>query len=294
MPAEQVGKAIAFLRRRVGLTQKGLAQKLAISDKAVSKWERGLGMPDISILRSLCSVLDIDMDTLLAGEVIHKSSDWKGMLFFEERSEITPTTMVFDKPIVYRLLSNFLLVGINNITVFCSQTEVNRIRSFIGEGWDYGMNLSYYTGSPIEYERESNHGNEKVMLQAGGGLLVGAGLTSTFQRAMGHNGALTSMSIPMGGERNEISLRYELRNVDIPIYFGKTQELLPVLSGQHMVSQYQESFLRGTVYVPYTSWDSIANASELIRLYEKVTATKLNDLREICWRRGLTGTAATK
>ena len=64
MNAEKICVAIKILRKRKGLTQHQLADKLGVTDKAVSKWERGLGTPDISMLNKLALILDIDTDNL--------------------------------------------------------------------------------------------------------------------------------------------------------------------------------------------------------------------------------------
>lgn len=65
---EKIGKFIGTKRKQVGITQKELAEKLGISDKAVSKWETGRGMPDNSILLELCTILGISVNELLSGE----------------------------------------------------------------------------------------------------------------------------------------------------------------------------------------------------------------------------------
>lgn len=65
---EKCGAFIALLRKQKGLTQKQLAQELMLSDKAVSKWERGLSMPDISMLVPLSIILDVTTTELLCGE----------------------------------------------------------------------------------------------------------------------------------------------------------------------------------------------------------------------------------
>lgn len=52
------------------MTQSELANKLQISDKTVSKWENGRGMPDLSLIKSLCDTLDITINDLLCGEKI--------------------------------------------------------------------------------------------------------------------------------------------------------------------------------------------------------------------------------
>lgn len=64
----KTGEFIASERKRKGLTQKQLAEALLISDKTVSKWERGNGFPDVSLLLPLCRELDITVNELLSGE----------------------------------------------------------------------------------------------------------------------------------------------------------------------------------------------------------------------------------
>lgn len=62
---EKFGSFVAQLRKEKGMTQKELAEKLFLSDKAVSKWERGLSMPDIAILTPLAEALDVTVAELL-------------------------------------------------------------------------------------------------------------------------------------------------------------------------------------------------------------------------------------
>lgn len=64
----KIGKFIAERRKSVNLTQLQLAEKLGITDKAVSKWERGIAMPDSSIMLTLCEILQITVNELLSGE----------------------------------------------------------------------------------------------------------------------------------------------------------------------------------------------------------------------------------
>ena len=66
----KIGKFIAECRKKNNLTQMQLAEKLDITDRAVSKWENGKGMPDSSIMLDLCNELKISVNELLSGEVI--------------------------------------------------------------------------------------------------------------------------------------------------------------------------------------------------------------------------------
>ncbi len=66
----QIGKFISAKRKEQGLTQMQLAEKLGITDRAVSKWETGKSLPDASIMLELCSILKITVNDLLCGEVV--------------------------------------------------------------------------------------------------------------------------------------------------------------------------------------------------------------------------------
>ena len=66
----KIGRFIAQCRKNVHLTQMQLAEKLDITDRAVSKWETGKALPDSSIMLELCAVLNITVNDLLSGEVV--------------------------------------------------------------------------------------------------------------------------------------------------------------------------------------------------------------------------------
>lgn len=65
----KVGELIRRLRKENHMTQQKLAEKLHVSDKAVSKWERGLGCPEISLITELSRIFEVDMQNLLSGEL---------------------------------------------------------------------------------------------------------------------------------------------------------------------------------------------------------------------------------
>ena len=70
MDLVKIGKYIAGKRKDLGMTQKQLAEKLGMSDKSVSKWERGVCPPDVSVYSELCQILGISINEFLAGEDI--------------------------------------------------------------------------------------------------------------------------------------------------------------------------------------------------------------------------------
>ena len=71
----RIGKFIAESRKQKNLTQSQLSEKLGITDKAISKWERGIAMPDSSIMLELCDILGITVNELLSGEKINMENN---------------------------------------------------------------------------------------------------------------------------------------------------------------------------------------------------------------------------
>ena len=67
---EKFGEFVVQLRKEKGMTQKELAEKLYVSDKAVSKWERGLSLPDIALLQPMAETLGVSVTELLSGQMI--------------------------------------------------------------------------------------------------------------------------------------------------------------------------------------------------------------------------------
>ena len=72
MNQEKIGKFIVKCRKEKNLTQEQLSEKLGVTNKSISRWENGKTMPDYSILKDLCNILEIDVNELLAGEKIKK------------------------------------------------------------------------------------------------------------------------------------------------------------------------------------------------------------------------------
>lgn len=79
MDTGKVGALIKRLRTEKGMTQKQLAETMNISDKTISKWERGLGCPDVSLLRELSTVLKINVEKILSGSLEPNDADGGNM-----------------------------------------------------------------------------------------------------------------------------------------------------------------------------------------------------------------------
>lgn len=74
MNQEKIGDFIAKIRKEKNMTQQNLADKLSVSDKTISKWENGRGMPDLSLISPLCDILEITINELLSGEYLNESN----------------------------------------------------------------------------------------------------------------------------------------------------------------------------------------------------------------------------
>ncbi len=79
MNFEKTGELIRTLRKEKGLTQKQLADALHLSDRTVSKWERGLGFPDVSLLPELSARLDVNLEKMLLGDLNPREADGGNM-----------------------------------------------------------------------------------------------------------------------------------------------------------------------------------------------------------------------
>ncbi len=126
MDPEKTGRIISEARKQKSLTQKDLAKKLLVTDKAISKWERGLCFPDISILIPLTEILDISLYDLLKGEKMPKNEVEKVLKNTIEYSnkEINKTKKKFITGLSISLILIVLILGIYHF-VFKLETTLD-------------------------------------------------------------------------------------------------------------------------------------------------------------------------
>lgn len=118
MDQVKIGKFIADCRRKANLTQLQLAEKLGITDRAISKWETGKSLPDSSIMLELCSTLGITVNDLLSGEVITMEN-------YNKELENNLLEMINQKELSdKRLLSVEVFIGITATVVLFTLTFV--------------------------------------------------------------------------------------------------------------------------------------------------------------------------
>ncbi len=107
----KIGRFIAERRKKAGLTQMQLAEKLNITDRAISKWETGKSLPDSSIMLELCDVLGISVNDLLCGEVVTMEN-------YNKETENNLLEMIRQKEVSdKRLLSAEVFIGITATVV---------------------------------------------------------------------------------------------------------------------------------------------------------------------------------
>ena len=118
MDQVKIGKFIAECRKKNNLTQMQLAEKLNITDRAISKWENGKAMPDSGIMLDLCNELKISVNELLSGEVIE-------MKEYDKKTETLLLDMQKQKEEAdKRLLSIEIVIGVLAMIVFLSLTFI--------------------------------------------------------------------------------------------------------------------------------------------------------------------------
>ena len=101
---EKTGKYIAEKRKQLGMTQKQLAEQVGITDKAVSKWERGKSIPDSAVMEELCGVLHISMNEFFSGEDIREED-------YSDKAEENIRVLI-EQSDVQRKRSRIVIIGL--------------------------------------------------------------------------------------------------------------------------------------------------------------------------------------
>ncbi|OKZ76276.1 MAG: DNA-binding protein [Clostridium sp. 27_14] len=130
----KIGKFIAECRKKNNLTQMQLAEKLNITDRAISKWENGKSMPDSSIMLELCNELKISVNELLSGEMI-EMKDYnqiaeKNLLEMAKKEEVQNKKMMFYEIVIGYMSSVTFLILLFTAS-FAVENIVARIILFI-------------------------------------------------------------------------------------------------------------------------------------------------------------------
>ena len=134
MNQEKIGKFIAESRKMKKMTQNELAEKLGVTDKSVSNWENGRNMPDLSIFKPLCELLDITINDLISGEKVSKDN-YQEKLEENIISTIDYTNKKLSKKnnfIGIILIVFGIILAITALTIFPSESSWGSIYSILG------------------------------------------------------------------------------------------------------------------------------------------------------------------
>lgn len=131
----KIGKFIALRRKAKNMTQMQLAEKMGVSDRAVSKWETGRSMPDPSIMLELCNELGITVNDLLCGEVVtmenYKEQYEKNLVDMAQQKEQSDRSML-RLEMVIGCLSVFILLSLSLVAAYVRMENWLRILMVVG------------------------------------------------------------------------------------------------------------------------------------------------------------------
>ena len=290
MDAAQVGRAIAFLRKEKGYTQSYLANLIGVSDKAVSKWERGMGTPDISLLTKLSIILDIDIEALLEGNLTRYDQRWKGVICSNDW-KIPLQTPIYDKPLFDYICSYFLLAGITSLKLFSDEKNKLFVESRIDYYSQAGLEIvladkrQFSSDSLVDY---AEHGN--LMLLYSPLVLYGMDLTKYLQRAMSFNRSVTSIVIKSGTENHlQLPLSF-LSGHFLEITKQKGEDFSLIL--KRIASEGRSNPItigRGMIALPVKTWEDVLRSSAFIRTVQEAMKLRIADLDEIARYRNISG-----
>ena len=306
MDIEKVSKAITYLRKRSNLTQKDLADRLGISDKAVSKWERGLSLPDVSLLGKLSIILDTDTDSLLSGDVVDHKQGWCGLLYLNKSTSNIPlNTIIFDKPLVYFLLGYFILLGIKDIYVVSNEIDKKYIEEEFSNGNNLGISIKAYDKNErkVLQSIRKKYTNSMVVLDKT--FIYGVDQTRFFQRPMVTPDRVTVLSLPKRNSKNsrihfngdkkvvelenteQIATQYDY--YELPVFYTPCEYVESIVKDENYKDEflYTEVLDRGFVEIPIYDYNDVNNASTFVRIVEETCGMKIYCLEEMAWRRGL-------
>ena len=179
--SQYIGKFIREMRKRAGLTQHELAGRIGVGNKAVSKWEQGRGIPDISLLYQLSLVLDMDIESILAGDLDDLGKEWTGLIYVGKASG----GRISKRHDLEYFVSMFLLVGIRDVAVISldgrrqedgKRLEEYREKGFLRKIWSYS--------SLKEFTQNTAMGKKHICFLYQPAFLYGMHLTRYMRRAM--------------------------------------------------------------------------------------------------------------
>lgn len=242
----ETGKIIQELRINAGFTQKTLAEALHITDKAISKWERGLCLPDVSLLPKLSLLLDVDMDVLIAKSI--EQEEWVGVIAIQHCDF---SQIIYDKPLVYYLLIHYLLLGIKKIHVLTDEVNHKYLKGQVFT--DLGFCFSF------DKPEAAN-----MMILNHPWFLFGSDLTQQFRGAM-----LSERNVKLVPENQE------------PVFFFSHGSAYFEDPKKFMKNAAKRTLGRGMVCLDMSDYDKSLDVANFVRIYQQNTGLMIGDLQEV-------------
>jgi len=242
----ETGKLIQELRAKAGFTQKTLADALHITDKTISKWERGICLPDVSLLPKLSLLLDVDLDLLISKSI--EQEEWIGVI---DIHNCDISQIIYDKPLIHYLLIHYLLLNITDIHVLTE--EVNQ--RFLKKP------LFTELGFCFSFEKP-DAGNLMILNRPW--FLFGSDLTQQFQGAM-----LSGRNTKLVPENLEPVILFSHGSG----YFDDPRKF--------MKSATKRTLGRGMVCLDMSDFDKALDVANFVRIYQQNSGLKIGDLKEV-------------
>lgn len=293
MDPVKVGRAIQVLRRKIGFTQHDLADEMGVTDKAVSKWERGLSVPDIAGITRLSFLLNCDIENLLEGNIACLEEPWQGLLILDpDDSGLYAGMDVYGKPLVYFSLSYLMLAGIKDIHILCSEWDRRFIAEKLKEEGDLGIHVAFLSSL-----KDLPEGNTVVIRNYD--FIYGSNLTRYFQRAITKTDRISCLTIskPAGSQSVDfdnsrlIHLSRKKQWHCTSVLFFPESKYSRISSGfLELVEQnelYAEPMGNGVIEYPIENKDDILATAEFIRYLRKQMGNDIYDLKQIARNRNL-------
>lgn len=295
MDAVKVGHAIKTLRLKIGYTQHRLAENLGVTDQAVSKWERGLSVPDISIITKLSLLLNVDVDTLLEGNITYLDKNWQGLLLLRESADIFSGSEVYGKPLVYLYLSYFMLAGIGDIFISCPERDRDYIVSRLKDGSHLGIRLHFLESGRACLPQPGN-----TMVVFRNPFVYGPNLTKYFQRAMSRRRGISILTVTKAPGDNEPMVSYDsyrvvrafesdgIQQCCAPIvFFPKrfSDQIVNVEDITRLEPLYAEPMGNGMIEYSIMDEDDLWDTSVFLRFLKKQLGKEIYDPEEIALKR---------
>lgn len=176
-----IGSLIKAMRKRIGITQYELADRIGVGNKTISKWEQGRGIPDISLLYQLSLVLDMDIESILAGNLDDLGREWTGIVYIAD----IENELVSERQDLEYITSMFLLVGIRDIVIMSSKGRMHECETFLKEYREKGfLKKTWCTSSFEELAENIGVEDKHICFLYQPAFLYGMHLTRYMRRAM--------------------------------------------------------------------------------------------------------------